>query len=279
MERYYRNPLDAKADIEMTLQALRNLEREKLERRILEFDDPYDKNRKIRVRYPLKHHRLQSLLEKGANIADFVCFAPNEFNERKARDFFEKHRKVSVRHFHENEKEVFKCPVLYDVTDFKTVSEFAKENNRKFYTLINQSIAVEDSLFCGTIFWIDDGLHDRKFIMEIFFGAGTPRDIEKKNMSELLILTGPRFWVEEQWGSYKDDLHKSLKMIVEHSYRLTSMSPIIYEFSYYPYPVGKLERNLIYWEWRIADFYRYGVDGDALTPEVLKIKLERNKGG
>jgi len=277
MERYYRNPLDTKADIEMTLQVLRSLKRKNnlknnLEKRIFEFNDPYDKNKKIRVHYPLKHQRLELLLEKGANIADFVCFAPNEFDEKKARDFFEKHKKVSVRHFHENEKEVFKCPVIYDVADFKKVSEFAKENNKKFYTLINQSIAIEDSLFCGTILWIDDGLRDRKFIMEIFFGAGTPRDIEKKNMSDLLILTGPRFWIEAPRSSHKDDFHKTLKMIVEHSYRLTSMRPIIYEFSYYPYPVGKLERNLIYWEWRIADFYRYGVDGDALIPhpQVLK---------
>lgn len=263
--------LDIKSDIEMTLMALRRLEKKRNRpgidiNRVAYLEDPHDKDHNCKIHYPLKHERLKGMLKKGLNIADFICFKPDELDAEKIKRFLEKHKKVSIRHFHENEQKVAKCPVLYDVDDFEKILEFVRENNRNFYTLINQSISVKDSLFCGTIFLIDDGFRDKKFIMEYFRGPGTPRDIEKKNQSELSRQTGPGFWMMDTEYLPKAEYKKyeQLKIIIDETYCSTDVRPIIYEFSYYPYPVGKLKKNQIYWEWRLGDLNHYGVAGNIL---------------
>jgi len=242
--------------------------------RIIYLENPYDKSHNCKIRYPRKHERLQDMLGNGLNVADFICFEPNQLEEKKIEKFFEKHRKVSIRHFHEDEVRFPKCPVLYDADNLKKVIEFAKENNKRFYTLINQSISVRDSLFCGTIFWIDDGLRDRKFIMEYFNGIGTPRDIEKKNQSQLIHQYGPIFLTIQT----QDPKYEQLKVIVNETWRATALRPIIFEFSYYPYPVGKLQKRQIYWEWRLGDLNYYGPAGNVLKPLVSPSK-ENKSGG
>lgn len=81
--------------------------------------------------YPLKHIRLQQLVEAGFNVADFLCFPPRTLagREKELEAFLQKHGRISCRHFHDNEKQYFKCPVLYDQTDFKKIVEFCLRHN------------------------------------------------------------------------------------------------------------------------------------------------------
>src|SRR3989344_3025633 len=135
--------------------------------------------------YPLKDVRLSQLLEAGINVVDFVCFAPGQLDEEGLRAFFEKYKKISCRHFHADESTHFKCPVKYEQTDWEVIVAFCRENNKKFYTLCNQAVALEDSTFAGNILFHQG---DRSYTIEYFEGYGTPRDIEKKSQSEIKVF-------------------------------------------------------------------------------------------
>lgn len=135
--------------------------------------------------YPLKHVRLQQLYEAGFNIADFVCFPPGQLNEEELRRFFDKHGRVSLRHFHADEKRNFRCPFFPEQTDWQTVLRLAKENNVTYYTLCNENLILEDSQYAGNIVIYDE----RSYMIEYFKGCGTPRDIDKKNVSEIERFT------------------------------------------------------------------------------------------
>ncbi len=133
--------------------------------------------------YPLKHVRLQQLEDAGLNVADFICWAPGCLNIEELKTFLEKHGRISCRHFHEDEKAHFKCPVLYDQTDLKTIIDFCSEHNKQFYTLCNEAIKLDDSICAGNILV----LNEETFFVEYFNGSGTPRDIETKGPSELKV--------------------------------------------------------------------------------------------
>jgi len=213
------------------------------------------------MEYPLKHIRLKQLLEKNLNIVDFIHFDPNAFDIASALAFFSRYKIVSVRHFHSDESKFFKCPVKYEIKDFKVLEKFVRKHNKKFHTLINQTLQLKDSVFCGNILWYAPThfvvLHgsgpitprditdvvDEKFLFEYFYGTGTPRDLEKKNRDEILIEEGSIFRFRPR--------ESRLNKIVDQTYGFLSyFRPLIIEFSWYPYPVGILQDNVVYWEWR-----------------------------
>ena len=194
--------------------------------------------------YPLKHKRLEQLHEAGFNVADFICFPPNTLvaSQDELLVFAAKHKSISCRHFHSDEKKHFKCPVLYDQTDYGRILAFCLENNKNYYTLCNEAIDLGDSICAGNIL-----VHDEQtYFIEYFYGPGTPRDIEKKGPDEL--KTYSKTIGEPATGERPPD--DVLRMVLS----ARKFNPInkayIIEFSLYPYPVGRNQTNLICWEWR-----------------------------
>ncbi len=203
--------------------------------------------------YPLKHVRLAELYKAGFNVADFICFPPNTLRgrEEELRAFLTKHGTISCRHFHENEKTHFKCPVKYEQTDFDTILAFCMANNYgnneqgiPFYTLCNEAINLQDSICAGNILVLDE----RNYFVEYFNGPGTPRDIESKGADELKIYT--RNFGAPTQGTPPPEIVRQMAFKAS-KYRPVK-GPYILEFSLYPYPIGRSRSTMIIWEWRLG---------------------------
>jgi hypothetical protein len=183
--------------------------------------------------YPLKVRRLEQLYAAGLNVADFICFAPGELKVSDLKAFCSKFRAVSCRTFAADEDKDFKTPVKYEISTFEDVLEFGHEHNRKYFLLVNEALPLKDSVMAGNIY-----LRSRSdFIIEYFNGPGTPRDIDSKPLKRI---------DSQHFGSFP---HSGLDPLPEFVSRL-GLHPAIFEFSLYPYPVGRLRQRLIFWEWR-----------------------------
>jgi len=183
--------------------------------------------------YPLKARRLEQLDELAINIADFIFFAPGQLDAVELRDFCAKHKAVSCRTFAEDEDKDFKTPVKYEITDADEVERFARAQNDKYYVLVNEALPLKDSVIAGNIYFNSP----EDFICEYFRGPGTPRDIDNRKLEHVDAA---------HFGSV-DELRQLPEAISRFPYR-----PVIFEFSLYPYPVGKRHNRLIFWEWRKA---------------------------
>lgn len=198
--------------------------------------------------YPLKHIRLGQLEDDGFNVADWICFPPRELDLQRLREFFDRHGRISCRHFADDERRQFKCPVRYDLSDFEEIAAFCSEHNQQYWTLCNEAIKLDDSIFAGNILLLDD----RDFLVEYFEGPGTPRDTEHKRPPELRVFRR-EFGVPLPPGTPQE------LVAVASCFRnfLSERRPIILEFSIYPYPIGKRQRRDIFWEWRLGWIHDY----------------------
>jgi len=190
--------------------------------------------------YPLKHARLKQLYDAGFNIADFVCFAPGKLDPVRLKKFFDKYKDkhgVSLRHFHQDEKRYWKCPVLFEVKDWKTALRFCQEHNKLFYSLINEGMPRTEALYAGNFLLIDDSI----FVIEWGKG-GSPRDLEDKTPN---TITGR---MREPLPANTPLEFRPLPYLFSNF--LPENRPIIIEFNIYPYAVGLRKNNLVVWEWR-----------------------------
>ena len=193
--------------------------------------------------YPLKHVRLEQLHGAGFNIADFACWAPGELNPDELNKFLRKHGRISCRHFHNDEKRYFKCPVLYDQVDFDKILAFCSEHNKKYYTLCNEAINLVDSECAGNILV----LNEDTYFVEYFYGSGTPRDVESKAPPELRVYSKSGYSPAE---GEKPPI-EVLRLVQEaRGFKALANKAYIIEFSVYPYSVGRKQTRVICWEWR-----------------------------
>jgi len=226
--------------------------------------------------YPLKHVRLEQLHQAGFNVANFICFPPRTLKDRveELRAFLAKHRRISCRHFHANEKEYFKCPVKYDQTDFDTILAFCLANNEGnneektvFYTLCNEAINLADSTCAGNILV----LNEQAVWVEYFYGPGTPRDIETKGPDELKTY-GKTMGQPAEGEKPPDEV---LRMVLNaRKFKALENKAYILEFSLYPYPIGRNQTNIICWEWRWG-WLHYQMQANRFLLDQLKKSNEK----
>jgi hypothetical protein len=185
--------------------------------------------------YPLKVRRLEQLDEVGLNVADFVCFPPNRLNLGEIRSFFKKYKSVSCRTFAADEDKAFKTPVKYEIRNLNELLTFAREQTQSYFVLINEALPLADSVIAGNLLFKSRS----DFLLEYFRGPGTPRDIDSKPLTRVDTSHFP-FITATGLGMLPD-------LVDRFPYR-----PVIFEFSLYPYPVGRRREKLIFWEWRKA---------------------------
>lgn len=226
--------------------------------------------------YPLKYVRLQQLYDAGLNIADFICFPPRTLagREEELRAFLKKHGTISCRHFHQNEKAHFKCPVKYEQTDFDTILEFCLANNygnnnehEAFYTLCNEAINLKDSICAGNILV----LNDQAYWIEYFYGPGTPRDLESKGPDELKTY-GKTVGQPAEGEKPPDDVLRMAFNAIK--FKALANKAYILEFSLYPYPIGRNQTNIICWEWRWG-WLHYQLQANRYLLDQLKKANQR----
>jgi hypothetical protein len=214
---------------------------------------------------PLKDARLRQLLDAGFNIAHFRSWLRQKLDLTQLRELFEKYPSLSLRTFSEewNNEPPPRLPVLYDQRQWEKIKEFCSINNRSYHTLVNECIPLADSEYCGNIILMKD------YYVAVFFnGSGTPRyiddEIAENTLSASVSVLQNRYgaeipaWAPESLGDIIDRLRTFLFV----------RRPVAVEFSKYPYPVGILRTNTVYWEWR----------GGALSDvEALKEYLMRTE--
>ena len=218
--------------------------------------------------YPLKHVRLQQLHDADFNVADFVCWAPNQLDPDELRAFLQKHGRISCRHFHDDERLHFKCPVLYDQTDFDTILAFCSEHNENYYTLCNEAINLVDSKCAGNILV----LNEDTYFVEYFYGTGTPRDIESKAPPELKVYSKSGYSPadgEKPPAEVLGLIQKARK------FKALANKAYIIEFSVYPYDIGRNETNVICWEWRWG-WLHYQLQANRYLLEQLNKSARKN---
>ncbi len=215
--------------------------------------------------YPLKNKRLQQLYDAGFNIADFICFPPHQLDPVRMEKFFERYKKkggISLRHFHQDENRFFKCPVKYEVTDWKTALNFCQEHNQQFYSLINQAIPLSDAIYGDNIWLLDN----TGFMVEYFEGPGSPRDTESKQLKHFRREIGQPL----PEGTPQELVH--LGSLFRNF--IPEERPIVIEFNIYPYPMGKREETSIIWEWRQGLLHETAETVQALLEEIDRLKLQ-----
>jgi hypothetical protein len=217
--------------------------------------------------YPLKHIRLKQLYDSGFNIADFVCFAPNQLDPVKLRKFFDKHvgkEGISLRHFYQDETRYFKCPVKYEVKDWDEALRFCTEHNKTFYSLVNEAIRIDKSEYAGNIWLLDE----RDFVVEYFSGPGTPRDTETKELK----------FIKRHFGEPFPEGAPPALLKLGPLFRgfLPETRPIVIEFNIYPYGVGKRNEEAIIWEWRQGLIHESVEVVEYLSNLVDRLKAERD---
>lgn len=192
--------------------------------------------------YPLKHIRLKQLYDAGFNIADFVYFPPGQLDLKLVRKLFEKHGRISLRHFHSEEYKHFACPFFPEQDNWDTIQKLATEHNQEYHCLYNETIDPKDAIFTGCIVLEDD----RTYFVEYFKGPGTPRDIEHKTDADGLI----RF--RREIGIPMDsDTPEALKRFAACFRNFLPLTrPLLIEFQIYSYPIGLRQTHDIVWEWR-----------------------------
>ncbi len=221
--------------------------------------------------YPLKHIRLQQLHDAGFNIVDFICFPPKTLagREQELKDFLEAHKRISCRHFHDNEKKYFKCPFLPDQTDWETILGFCLENNKQFYTLCNEAIDPKESICAGNILVFNE----ETCFVEYFYGPGTPRDIESKGPDELKRYSKAGGEEAEGEKPPKEVLNLVLQA---RQFKALENKPYIVEFSVYPYPIGRKQTKVIVWEWRWG-WLHYQMQLNQFLLHLLQTKEKENQ--
>ena len=186
-----------------------------------------------RIPYPLKVRRLQQLDDLELNIADFVCFPPGELNVKGLRQFFSKYKSVSCRTFAADEDKEFKTPVKYEISNAGELLDFARAQNVRYFVLVNEALPLKDSVIAGNLYFSSP----TDFLCEYFRGPGTPRDLDHKPIERVDAA---------DFGSLHGlGLEPLPELVARFPYR-----PAIFEFSLYPYPVGRRRNQLIFWEWR-----------------------------
>ena len=217
--------------------------------------------------YPLKNVRLEQLDLAGFNIADYICFPPRQLSPQKLKRFFDKYKKkngISLRHFHADENRFFKCPVKYEVTDWKEALRFCQEHNEGFYTLCNEAIPLKDAIFGGNVLL----LNELEFLVEYFRGPGSPRDTENKKLEHFTRSIGQKL---------PDGTPNELVQLGSHFRKFVPEErPIVIEFNIYPYPIGKKKSNIIIWEWRQGMLHETSEIVQALLTEIDKLNIENN---
>ncbi len=203
--------------------------------------DPYSKPQKQIL--PLKHIRLQELLDAGINCPPFLYWLRGEIKIGELKDFWKKHGRISLRTVTEeiNLQPTPKLPVAYDKSDWGFITGFCIEHNIKYHTLVNAALPLEDSLLAGNIILLDPD----HYIVSYFEGYGTPRDVDDKDFSELKVYLRSFGNLVPAWAPPQiDEIIGKLKEFKP------DFRPITFEFSIYPYPVGVLKRHEVFWEWR-----------------------------
>ncbi|OGM98052.1 MAG: hypothetical protein A2915_01345 [Candidatus Yanofskybacteria bacterium RIFCSPLOWO2_01_FULL_41_34] len=226
--------------------------------------------------YPLKHVRLEQLSSAGFNVADFICFPPNTLRgrEEELKAFLAKHGTISCRHFHQDEKTHFKCPVKYEQTDFDTILSFCLANNEgnneaktAFYTLCNEAINVKESVCAGNILV----LNEHAIWVEYFYGPGTPRDLESKGPDELKTY-GKVDGQPAEGEKPPDDILRMVRNA--RKFKALDNKAYILEFSLYSYPMGRDQTDIICWEW-CWGWLHYQMQANRFLLDQLKKANER----
>lgn len=194
---------------------------------------------------PLKHIRLQQLADESFNVPVFHYWLRGELKNRisELEDFWKKHGRISLRNVTEEKilDQTPKLPVKYDQSDWDSISDFCLRHNEQYHTLVNEALPLRDSLMAGNIILLDS----ERYVVSYFEGYGTPRDVDDKPSSELKIYLCSSRDQAPGWAPRQlEELVPRLQMF------RTDFRPITFEFSRYPYPVGLLQGQEVFWEWR-----------------------------
>lgn len=189
---------------------------------------------------PLKSTRLDQLCNAGLNCAPYQYWMRGELDEHELRNFLRQYNKVSFRTFTEEKygADSPKLPVEYGISNWERLQDLCRINNHNYHILINQFLPL-DCIYAGNII-----LEKDHFIFSSLRGFGTPRMADEQGAK--LEVFRRRFDepVPEWAPGFLSTLKEQFRSIVP------TLRPITLEFSYFPYAVGLLQKQEVFWEWR-----------------------------
>jgi len=194
-----------------------------------------------RIALPLKHLRLQELVDRGFNTPEFMVCLKGELDIFLVYQFLCKHGKISLRTFREEHfsDPTPKLPVEYDRDEWSVIRNFCEQQNRDHHLLINQALPLSRSLYAGNIILPDAD----SYVVSFFEGYGTPRDVDDQ-VSRLKVHK--RRFTDPPPQIPNDIIALALEL---QGFR-PKLRPLTVEFSVYPDPVGLCKRRAVVWEWR-----------------------------
>lgn len=203
--------------------------------------------RKLTQRFPLKHERLAQLARAGFNVADYRAWPCGQLNTEELRDFFGEYKTLSLRNFIAEtgrpDDPSPRLPFLKEQGDWEAILKFCGETNVFYHTLVNEAIPADDALYAGNVVLLDPD----RYVISYAVG-GTPRDVDEKLES---WSPDVRMFMRTRGAKPSDNVPAELHAVGEMALSfLPALRPITMEFNVYPYSVGMLSQNEVFWEYR-----------------------------
>lgn len=189
-----------------------------------------------------KSYSLQMLDVLGFNTIDYFITA----NFAEAAQYLNRYYEAP-RSMRTEKGGDFHCPFYYNLPG-KILLEKAKLHIENGYTLIfSPSLDAKDCTAYGTLAFTNGPMD----IMEFVIGPGLLRDLDTNPNKQILEIkqgtTGFKtIGTGIAQGSWYmlHELYKLAKLLGQ------DQAPCIFEWSHYPYRVGKMQKHFIFWELR-----------------------------
>ena len=194
-----------------------------------------------------KFERIQLLQEYGLNTPDYIFFkrrdlaAINTFldNVHWAMD-----KRVSLRFFADEDTLVGSQPHTPNVSWWDARNLLYLHNNDYDIMLSATGINPKDTIICGNLMMQAHGINGYGIaIFEYREGPGTVRDVQHDCVS---LTCNLHECPKDVTGRFMLPLAQAKK----NALRFPLWNKVIFEWAYYPYPIGAKKNRLIFWEVR-----------------------------
>ena len=179
----------------------------------------------------------------GLNTLDYFI----THDEREATHYLAKHMDdlLSLRTERGNE---YDCPYYYMMPGKDLIHRAIKHIEEGYKLILAPSLDTKGCIAFGATAITDEGESD---VIEFVIGEGKVRELDfhpKKIMIRTTPFLRSSFKVsDDMCDGHAQELNSTYRKIKEN---VQEYVPCIVEWSYYNYPVGRLQKNDIYWEVR-----------------------------
>lgn len=190
-----------------------------------------------------KYNRIQELQRWGLNTPNYTFFS---INSRDYLSYDPGTPKVSLRYYADGDNDLtFGKQPHSPLVSWPEAKLLISKHINHYHILVNPGgINPKDTVCCGTLMMSLLSISGYgTAVSDIIFGPSTVRDACSHGISLTANLHGS-FYLDD--GTFVSGLTQAKAQAL----RCPFWNQVVFEWSYYPYPIGRLAEPLIFWEMR-----------------------------